>query len=324
MLYMTSRAVGTPLALCYYLSLVVLGSFYLLNLFLAVMWHVNNRPPPPKRKGKKAPKAWWFAAAEDNEGGLAPLAAADGASATMSAAAAPPGTAAMGGGACTVPASLPGGMAAMGGGTLPTSLPGGSAGGSGASRLTKRRFTISLQVPKKRASTPPSSERRSPAPLPLSQRFSTPCERLVNARAFQLGILGLIVLTTALMTLDHYPMDPALAAFLEGANVLITALFALEMACKHCAFGYALAPSVVVVGLGAPAWRSPAWRAPTGHRARLAALCMRASSVLRVREYLRATGHFLSAGVLATGRTPSTGSTASLCSPRSSTLPRAL
>ena len=37
-LYMTSRAAG-PVAGVYFISLVCLGSFYVLNLFLAVMWH---------------------------------------------------------------------------------------------------------------------------------------------------------------------------------------------------------------------------------------------------------------------------------------------
>ena len=37
-LYMTSRAAG-PVAGFYFISLVCLGSFYVLNLFLAVMWH---------------------------------------------------------------------------------------------------------------------------------------------------------------------------------------------------------------------------------------------------------------------------------------------
>ena len=55
-LYMTQRVAGS-LATIYCLTVVVLGAFYVLNLFLAVMWHVNNRPLPiVVKRGKKAPK----------------------------------------------------------------------------------------------------------------------------------------------------------------------------------------------------------------------------------------------------------------------------
>jgi len=57
-MYMLERASG-PLACVYCVMIVVFGSFYVLNLFLAVMWAVNNRTPPrePKSKKRKKPEA---------------------------------------------------------------------------------------------------------------------------------------------------------------------------------------------------------------------------------------------------------------------------
>ena len=53
-LYMTSRSSGPLVATSYFVALVWLGAFYVLNLFLAVMWHTYNEqpkedpiPPPP-------------------------------------------------------------------------------------------------------------------------------------------------------------------------------------------------------------------------------------------------------------------------------------
>ena len=57
-MYMLERSSG-PLACVYCVMIVVFGSFYVLNLFLAVMWAVNNPPPPrqPKSKKRKKPEA---------------------------------------------------------------------------------------------------------------------------------------------------------------------------------------------------------------------------------------------------------------------------
>ena len=41
---MTKADVAGSLAALYVLAVVIFGAFYVLNLFLAVMWHVNNRP----------------------------------------------------------------------------------------------------------------------------------------------------------------------------------------------------------------------------------------------------------------------------------------
>lgn len=59
-LYMTARVSGVA-AGAYFISLVIFGSFYVLNLFLAVMWHVNNRPQSQllaelEAEAKKKPK----------------------------------------------------------------------------------------------------------------------------------------------------------------------------------------------------------------------------------------------------------------------------
>ena len=68
MLYMTSRTSGLAAGL-YFISLVILGSYYVLNLFLAVMWHVNNKPQPakPPRTRKKRKKVNTELGAEDDD-----------------------------------------------------------------------------------------------------------------------------------------------------------------------------------------------------------------------------------------------------------------
>ena len=198
-MYMTMRAVG-PIALVYYLLLVVLGSFYLLNLFLAVMWHVNNRPPPRTPRAKKAKKdAFGYASLGSHlEPGME--GEEDGRQRRLSA------------------------------------EEDRTAINKAIDKAVKRSVTISLKIPS-RSSTPVASMRAPSPELRLSERRGTVCERFVNASLFQSVVICLIVGNTVLMTLERYPMPDELDAALEQSNAVVTLCFAFEMTAKHCAFG---------------------------------------------------------------------------------------
>ena len=78
-------------------------------------------------------------------------------------------------------------------------------------------------------------ERRPPCPAGAARAL---CWRVIRWRHFELAILYVILLNTALMGLDGYGVGPAEAAALEGLNDLCTAIFIGEAALKIGALSF--------------------------------------------------------------------------------------
>lgn len=153
-MYMTSKSSGVGSTI-YFLSLVFFASLYLLNLFLAVIWHTYTMRAEEKVHAKTKAQA----VEGKEEGGEGEEARS---------------------------------------GVAPTT------GGDDPSRLS---------------------------------RWNCLCVRLNEAPCFTVSTTGLILINVGLMNLDRYPIEEEEETMLERANIVITLLFALEMAIKLIALG---------------------------------------------------------------------------------------
>ena len=196
-MYMTLRAAG-PVAGVYCIMLVILGSFYVLNLFLAVMWAVNNRPPPRQPRPKKKKK---LAGAPEAAPAPAPTAA-------------------------STPA------------LEADNVPLLDEKQRSLAMKSSAAVSFHLPKTDEEEPEPEVPVDAVPALPPLSQRSSTLMERFVNASFFQTFVIFLILGSTFLMTLKRYPASEEFNDALEDANLIFTLLFTLEMLLKHCAFGF--------------------------------------------------------------------------------------
>ena len=160
-MYMTSRPFPT-LAPFYFIALIVMGSFYMLNLFLAVMWHVYQR----NREISSRAEVYSVRAVSRRM----------------------------------------------------------SAAGGSSRRVSLRSAFAAASLARPRRPAHDVGARRRVASV-------------VESSAFNSIVIGMILLNVAFMMSERYPMTAARTALLEGANLVFTLLFALEMALKLVAYG---------------------------------------------------------------------------------------
>ena len=75
-------------------------------------------------------------------------------------------------------------------------------------------------------------------PVGWNVRVKAQLEKFVNTPAFQGWIYIAIFINMLLLCMEHYGMSSELATFLETSNVILTAIFALEMALKLMGLGW--------------------------------------------------------------------------------------
>ena len=189
----------------YFISLVFLGAFYVLNLFLAVLWETYCDSLLAEAQAAEAEAAMALAGPNAILGGPA-----DGGSGAGSGFAKPP--------AATPP-------------PLATNPPRAAADRKG--RVDEEGDGVALM-----AAYQLTSDGHAPAgPRARSGGCIPGCLAITEHGLFQSGIIGLIVINTGLMALEKYPMDPHLEARLEVLNVYLTLAFAGEMVLKLLAEG---------------------------------------------------------------------------------------
>jgi len=206
----------------YFIGVIALGAFYVLNLFVAVMWHTYATQPQHRISG--------LASSAASPGKKSP---------TRSCPRTPPASAAPSRiCSCSTVVDVPGAEGIPGcrspsprpSVSTPLSL-GGSAEGH-TDLLTPKRAWLRLPSPDKVPTRPP-------APTHWSQYTVPWCEALVNTKVFNVTFVSLILINVALMMCEKYPPEPETTRFLELSNLVITFLFAVEMILKLLALSVA-------------------------------------------------------------------------------------
>ena len=90
----------------------------------------------------------------------------------------------------------------------------------------------------------PSDETPEPHALdrwepPQTSKLRHACFTLVKKRAFGVTVMALIILNTVLLAVEHHRMPSWLVSVTEAGNIVLTALFSLEMVIKLCGLGMA-------------------------------------------------------------------------------------
>ena len=88
-----------------------------------------------------------------------------------------------------------------------------------------------IQLPKKRK---PKAKKQK---CVLYKKLSAKVFKLIDSRAFNLLIIGLIMLNTSFMAMEHYEMDDTFSTVINFGNSTMTCIFACEMILKLIGLG---------------------------------------------------------------------------------------
>ena len=221
-MYATMTTEGA-LASLYFISLVGVGAFYVINLFLAVLWETycaSNEAaaaedalaqPEPSAEGAGATHASQEALLVIDDGRRVAL--ADGAHGRLM------------------------------DGYVPSddrSFRGDGNGGGGRARPAASAVPAYARHAGGR-STPEAGPVRlrlvNGVPTPRSRGCCGCVQGLVDSNTFQRFVIVLILINTGAMMLEHYPMEAQLSETLATTNLVLTLAFLAEMVLKLCADG---------------------------------------------------------------------------------------
>ena len=250
-MYMEMTTLNATVSIVYFVSLILLGSFYLLNLFLAVLYETYEAEKEAKEddaeeaidemedellEGKVTLQQHVAAlVAKLDEGDVATRIAAAEALSKLA-----PGAIAQHAAAiraklndtdATVRLHIKEALA-----RLQAISPDAVLGpGEQASEEQRRKFLASVQGAQ--ADDPTIEDGQAAGPVGPCGALSRCCAAIVNAGCFTPFITGLIVLNTVLMMCEYHGMSQQLSDFLESANLVLTVAFAGEMLLKLCGLG---------------------------------------------------------------------------------------
>ena len=200
-MYAAMKVAGPATAL-YFILLIALGAFYVLNLFLAVLWETYIESYYEEAEQADAEKAIAHAKEMAEQRGM------EARKATLD-----------------EMQRQQAGRAALGGEDQVVSF----------EEVTQRQRLLDEHGPGRsdQAQAVLVAARTPPKPNPCVRAARS----LSHAASFQHFVIGLIVLNTAAMMFESYPMDALLAKRLDTLNVYLTLAFASEMVLKLIADG---------------------------------------------------------------------------------------
>lgn len=219
---MTSRGASAPLAIIYFVALVLIGAFFVINLFLAVIFESFLEAVEQDKEEQKEEKE----AEEEKERREAEAEAlADGGGALAAVGSASTARAVVGAGAAAGAAGAAAGAAGAG----------SVASRSNSCAASKSALTRSVSAASANSSDEDVTSDLKDTPSHLGGWRVPMLLPVVESSRFLNFFSAAILVNTVMMALDGYGIPTEMDVALENGNIAFTAIFTIEVGLKLAA-----------------------------------------------------------------------------------------